>query len=165
MPFRNRFRPIVKTEKHEIVHSFLAGDASSQQNVTLGTGVTVGNKTGPTDTAIGSHVRSIFFELNVSALTITNPKIVHWTVSFNPTGAGSVPSPATYDTSSKSRIIHRGMEMLPKDASTVFKRVFVVRVPKKYQRQVEGRSMMFNYIATSAELINLCFFAIYKEIY
>ncbi len=57
------------------------------------------------------------------------------------------------------------MEMLPKDASTVFKRIFVVKVPRKFQRMAQNMNIEFRYIATSTEAINACGIAIYKEYY
>ncbi len=71
--------------------------------------------------------------------------------------------PSLYYQSSRSRILKRGMEMLPKDLGTQIKRIFFVPLPKG--RLQENVNVAFRYIATSAEAINICGFAIYKEIY
>ncbi len=57
------------------------------------------------------------------------------------------------------------MEMLPKDTGTVFKRIFVVKIPRGYQRQTKAQVIQFRYVASSAEAINACGIVIYKEIY
>ncbi len=157
-------RPI-KTDKHEILFSALSENASTQKNITLATGVQSADKDNAGEVETGSHIKWIYMEINIAAEDITTAKILHWTVSINPTGAGNVPTPATGYSSSRSRILKRGMEMLPKDVGTVFKRIFVVKIPRKWQRMAEGQKIAFNYIATSTAVQNLCGFAIYKEIY
>ncbi len=157
-------RPI-KTDKHEVTFTVLATDQSTQQNITLATGVQSADKNASTECEIGSHVKWIFCELNFSPAAISNPKIIHWCISINPTGAGNVQSPALYYQTSRSRVLKRGMEMLPVSVGTVFKRIFVVKIPRKAQRMAEGSKLMFNYICTSAETVNVCGFFVYKEIY
>ncbi len=55
--------------------------------------------------------------------------------------------------------------MLPKDVATVFKRVFVLKIPKVYQRIKDGQKLTFEYVASSTETTNLCGVFVYKEIY
>ncbi len=163
---RYRNRPIVKSDKHEVTWSNLASDASSTTSINLATAVPVGDKNTSTECAVGSHVTSIYFEFNVAAQVTTNPKVVHWVVETTPTGVTAVPqAPSAYYDAQRSLIIKRGMEMLPSDQATVFKRIFVVRIPKARQRMAEGSQFNFRYICTSAETINFCGFAIYKEKY
>ncbi len=166
MPFHRRFRPIVKSDKHEITWSNLAQNASSTVSINLATGVPVGNKETAPEVAVGAHIDSIYFEFHFSAQVTTNPKVIHWVVEMTPTGVTAVPqTPSTYYDPQRSLIIKRGMEMLPSDQSTVFKRVFVVRIPQKARRMAEASQMNFRYICTSTETINACGFAIYKEKY
>ncbi len=165
MPYRNRsFQAPVKRDKHEVTWTNLAQDASTKQSIVISVGVDVGDKNTSTECAIGSHVRSIYFEFHFSAQVVTNPKVIHWNLIFQKAGE-TVASPASYYQVNRAIIFKRGMEMLPPDTSTVFKRVFVVRVPKHFQRVRDGAAIIFEYISSSSETINTCGFAIYKEIY
>ncbi len=164
MPYsRRRSAPDTK-EKHEITWSNLAQDASSVQNIELVKGVHPATKDGaiPSECVIGSIVKSIFFEINIAAQVITNPKVFHWNIIVS-RDLQTNPVPSAYNTPSKAMIIHRGMEMLPSDIGTVFKRIFVVRIPKIYQRVRDDMEINLGYIVSSAETINFCGFAIYKE--
>ncbi len=163
MVFR-RNRQIVKRDKHEITFSDLSKDASAQTTILLASGVDVGAKTGATDVAVGSHIYGIFFELNMGADNITSAKLVHWKVEATLTGQTATASSLYYQ-DDRSQILKRGMEMLPKNVGTQTKRVFFVRIPKKYQRMAQGMSISFHYIASSSQLINICGIMIYKEIY
>ena len=162
---RNRFLAPLKTDKHEVTFSFLAADAGTANlSVNFATVVAAEDKGASTECMVGSHVRSIFIEMNIAAETITNPKIVHWLVEFksvNQTGS----TPTLYYQDDRSIISKRGMEMLPKAVSTVYKRIFVVRVPKKAQRMTMGSTMTLKFRCTSTEAINICGFVIYKEQY
>ncbi len=134
------------------------------KTVTLAKGVAVGDKDTSVECAVGSHVRFFYIEMHFSAETITNPKVVHWEVISIPTGL-TVGNPNTYYNDSRARIFKRGMEMLPKDVSTVFKRIVPVPVPRVYQRMQENSNLVLRFITSSAESINACGFCIYKEIY
>ncbi len=57
----------------------------------------------------------------------------------------------------------RGMEMLPTNVATVFKRIFVVKIPRVYNRVGDTDQYTFQYIASSSQTINACGIAIYKE--
>ncbi len=165
MPFRRRFTSPGKTDKHENTWSDLAADyGTATIEKILVSGVDVGAKVGPTDVAVGSHVKWIYFEMNIAAQVITNPKVVHWTVEIRMPGmAGS--NPTTYYQDQRSFIIHRGMEMLPSDIGTVYKRIFVAKIPRAYQRIKQGMLIVLRLRASSTETINQCGFAIYKEQY
>ncbi len=164
MPFR-RNRTIVKTDKHENTWSDLAADyGTATIEKILASGVDVGAKIGPTDVAVGSHIKWIYVEFNTAAQTTTNPKVLHWTVEIRMPGmAGS--NPTTYYQDQRSFIIHRGMEMLPSDVATVFKRIFVIKIPRSYQRIKQGMLIVLRFRASSTETINQCGFAVYKEQY
>ncbi len=150
----------VHSEKEEITWSNLSQNASATQTITIVDAVNSPTTAGQVE--IGATVRSIFFEINIAAETITNAKVVHWLVQINPQGLiGQTPS--VYDSTGKSHILKRGMEMLPKDVGTVFKRIFVVRIPPRLRRMSDGTSIEFRYIASSTETINCCGIAIYKQ--
>ncbi len=165
MPYRRRrnLRPI-KTDKHEVVFSNLVQDASSVVSVNLAEGTPSADKDAATEVEVGSHIKFIYLEFNVSANVVTNPKIVHWAVNLARTGE-TIAVPSLYYQDSRSRIIKRGMEMLPKDLGTVYKRIIPIPIPRTYQRMAANSFIQFRYIATSSEAINICGFAIYKEYY
>ncbi len=163
MPFSRRFRPVIHSEKHEVTWSNLAQNASATQTINLVNPVDPTQKDGPTEVLIGSSIRSIYFEFHFSAQVVTNPKVIHWIILQERIGQ-TTGSPATYDNLEKSQIFKRGMEMLPADQSTVFKRIFVVKIPRFMQRAKANSDIRLEYICTSAETINACGFAIYKEL-
>ncbi len=165
MPFHRRFQGSpVKRDKHEIVWSFLSTSAATATNVLLTLGVNVGSKGSPTEAAVGSHVRGIYLEFNFSAEDVTAANIIHWFVIATKSGQ-TISNPNLYYEDIRSDILKRGMEMLPKDVSTVFKRIVFVPIPKKFQRISEGMQIQFRFIGSGAGLINACGFAVYKEIY
>ncbi len=165
MPFgrrRGSFAPL-KTDKHEITWSNLAQNASAVQAIALAEGVTAADKNISSEVLIGSKITRVYLEFHFSAETVTNPKVIHWKVEK--LGANeTTTSPATYYQPGRNRILQRGMEMLPKDVSTVFKRIISVKIPRGYQRMGEGETLRFRYISSSTETINACGIAIYKEI-
>ncbi len=163
MPFfrRRNFNP-GKTDKHEITWSNLSQNASAAQAIVLATTVDPADKSSSNEVILGSHVGFLYLEFHFSAETITNAKVIHWTVEIiQPGQTGSTPS--SYYQSRRSYIIKRGMEMLPKATSTVFKRIVPVAIPKIYQRMKDLARIEFRYIASSTETINACGIAIYKE--
>ncbi len=165
MPFRSRLRAPIKTDKHELTWSNLAADIGTATLViNLAKGVPPADKNAATECEIGARINSIYVEFNVAAETITNPKILHWAVQGGSEGS-TKENPTTYYQSNRSFILKRGMEMLPKDVSTVYKRIFVVKIPKKLQRQTADSFIDILFRASSTESINLCGFAIYKEFY
>ncbi len=151
-----------KSEKHEITWTNLVQNASAQQSIDITKGVNLANKDTATEVGIGSHVPWIYFEFHFAAENTANPKVIHWTVAMVPRG-GINSSPALYFQVDRVQIMKRGMEMLPKSTSTVFKRIFTVKIPRKYQRVSDDNKIVFSYIASSAEAINACGIAIYKE--
>ncbi len=162
MPFRRG--PPVKRDKHEITWSNLIQNASTKQQIVLANTVDVGAKAGPTDTAVGSHVRGIYLEFHFSAESIANAKVIHWTVEVLPPGQVGT-QPNSYYLDQRSFVIQRGMEMLPRELGTVFKKIIFVKIPKLYQRRKQGDFITFSYISSSTDTINACGIAIYKEIY
>ncbi len=154
----------IKTDKHEITFTDLAVDASTTRNTQLYLAVDLADKDLANEVSIGSHVKWVYCEINFAAQVITNPKTVHWTIRIVPPAASpSVPS-QMYQID-RSYVLKRGMEMLPKDVGTVYKRIFVVKIPKSYQRAKDGQKLEFEYVASSTETMNACAIFIYKEIY
>ncbi len=166
MPFGRRqasLRPI-KTDKHEVTWSNLVQDASTVITIVIATAVQSADKNASTEIEIGSHIKSIYFEFHFAASVITNAKVIHWVIEYLPVGSSSF-TPSLYYQSQRSYTMKRGMEMLPKDVGTVYKRVFVVKIPRIYQRGKQGGIIRLRYVSTSSEAINACGFAIYKEFY
>ncbi len=167
MPFRQRFRAPIKTDKHEVTWSLLAADfGTATTSILLVDGVEAANKNASTECMVGSHVDSIYIEMNIAAETITNPKVLHWEVLLKPFSAsGASSNPSLYYQVARNQIIKRGMEMLPKAVSTVYKRIFVVKIPKKARRIGLDDQIALAFRASSTETLNICGFAIYKEKY
>ncbi len=163
MPFRRRMNP-VKRDKHEITWSLLGIDNSTATRIGLAATVDVGAKTAAGQTSLGSHVYGIYLEFQFSAETITNTKIVHWQIVGELTGQTAT-APNTYYSDDRAQIFKRGMEMLPKSVNTIVKRIVFVRIPKAWHRQKQGAELIFQFETSSAETINACGFAIYKELY
>ncbi len=163
MPFRRNRGPPPNIEKHEITFTQLAVDASSEQSVTLATAVDASSKNLANEVLVGSRITRLYVELNIAAQTITNPKVLHWLIFKSPFGA-TIPPPSSYNNTSKRFIIQRGMEMLPSDVGTVFKRILSIKIPKRYQRMGDGDFLVFKFISTLAETVNVCGFFVYKEI-
>ncbi len=163
MVFRRRFASI-KSNKHEITWSNIAQNAGAAQAITLIKGVKSADADTATEVEIGHKVRALYMEFHFSAETLTNTKVIHWQIEVIPTGM-TTSTPSAYYGDDRSYIIKRGMEMLPKDAGTVFKRIVLVLIPPKYQRIANNQFVQFRYIASSSETINACGITIYKEIY
>ncbi len=163
MPFRRNRGPPPNIEKHELTFTSLALDNSADISFTIATAVDASSKNLASEVLVGSRITRLYMELNVSADTITNPKVLHWLIFKSPFGT-TIPAPSLYNQTSKRFVIQRGMEMLPKSASTVYKRIISIKIPKRYQRMGDNDFLIFKHIATSAETINICAFFVYKEI-
>ncbi len=164
MPYsrsRRSMAPLV-TDKHEVVWSNLSQNASSVQTINLAVGTVVADKDTASEVAIGSKITSIYFEFHFSSEAGADARVIHWQVIRQSSGQ-TIAVPSLYYQVNRSAIMKRGMEMLPDDDSVVFKRIFVLRIPKIYQRALQGGALKFQYICTSASTINACGFAIYKE--
>ncbi len=167
-PFRrnNYLRP-VKTEKHEGTWSNLAQNASTTQNITLVNAVT-GEPVGATDVETGSHVKWIYIEFNLNGVNNSGAsQVFHWLIYKSPKGAITM-DPLLYDTTDKSLVLKRGMEMLPEvpldSGGTVqTKRQFTIKIPKFMQRVSELDLFRLSYRSSSASGINYCGFFIFKE--
>ncbi len=156
-------RPVVVRNKHEITWSNLSQNASTITNIILAQGVQNADADVASETVVGSKVGWLYVEMHFSAQVITNAKVIHWTIEQLRVGQTS-PNPNVYYQDTRSQIIKRGMEMLPKDVGTVFKRIFTVKIPQSFQRQKMNQQLVLRYISSSTETINACGFVIYPEI-
>ncbi len=168
MPFSRRRQslPVIKSDKHEITWSNLSENASSATFISLVLGVNSADKNASNECEVGSHVKGIYLEFHFSSETVTTAKVIHWIVIHRPANLSPASiTPSLYYQVGRKYIMKRGMEMLPKDVGTVYKRIIFVRVPRVYGRIGITDSINFVYICTSAETINACGIAIYKEFY
>ncbi len=161
MPLR---RPIIVSQKHENSWSNIAQDAFVVRKITIAKSTQysdLGTAT-PEEVAIGSRVGAIYLEFHFSAETITNTKVIHWQVVKEPFNTNPT-DPSLYNQDNKRFIFKRGMEMLPKDVATVFKRIVVVRIPPKFRRMGQNDQITFQYQCSLTETINACGISIFKE--
>ncbi len=171
MPYSSRrnLRP-VKTEKHENTWSNLGQNASTLQSVDLINTVPGEPATG-IEVETGSTVKWIFIEFNLNGVDNSGTVAVfHWLIAKNPNNQIPAASfdPSLYDTNIKSKILKRGMEMLPEiplgSGGTVqTKRVFIVKIPRGFSRFAENDKLTLYYKSTSASGINYCGISIFKE--
>ncbi len=165
MPYgRYRKSSPMKSNKHEITWSSLGQNASTVQSITLAFGTDVGASASSTQIPVGRHIKAIYFEFHFSAAQTGNVNVIHWNITKAPFDT-TLSIPSLYFQDDRRFIIKRGMEMIPVNVSTVFKRIFVVRIPKRMQRLAQSDRWTFRYIASSTQTINACGIAIYKEIY
>ncbi len=154
-------RPVIHSEKKEATWTFLGADESSENTVVIYNGTPSADVNVGTEIEVGSVVKWVYFEFHFSAETTTAAKVVHWLIQFVPDGmTTSVPS--IYNSGSKSYVIKRGMAMLVRDQSTVFKERFVVKIPRAYQRVKVNTQLEFRFISTSSNTQNSCGFTICK---
>ncbi len=164
MPFRKSLslRP-VNSVKHEVVWSNLGQNAVSPGiSIEIIKGVVPANVNLSTEVEIGSTVKWVYIEMHFSAAQTGNVNVIHWAISKEPFGT-AISDPATYFQTDRRFILKRGMEMIPVNVATVFKRIFVVRIPPRMRRIGEADKIVLQYTASSTQTINACGFAIYKS--
>ncbi len=154
-------RPVIHSEKKENTWTALSEDASSEKTIKIYEGVPSADVNLGSEIEIGSVVKWVYFEFHFSAETTTAAKVVHWLIQFVPVGMTAA-TVSTYNAGDKSYIIKRGMAMLVRDQSTVFKERFVVKIPRSYQRVKVNTELQFRYISTSSNTQNSCGFTICK---
>ncbi len=167
MSFRSRramaLRP-VKSTKHEITWSNLGQDAATSAVVIdLAIGVEPPDKNLGSEVSIGAKVRTIYFEFHFSAAQTGNVNVIHWIIGKEPFNT-NISNPTVYQQTDRRFIFKRGMEMLPANVATVYKRIFVVRIPPKFNRIGDADKIFLKYQASSTQTINACGIAIYKEL-
>ena len=153
--------PVV-SDKHEITWTNLASNLSTILTVVLARGKKFADVNASTEVPVGSKIYGIYIEFNIAAEEITTAKKLEWKVFANPVGQ-TASSPALYYQTDRSYTLKRGMEMLPKAVSTVYKRVFFVKIPRNYQRMKEDYDLNISFVVSSTETVNLCGIAIYKN--
>ncbi len=159
----------VHSEKHEITWSFLGQNASAVQSIVIAKAIS-GAPVLATDIKTGDTLGSIFIEFNLNGVDNSGTaQIIHWAIVKVPAGDGTFRiDPAIYNSNKKRFTFHRGMEMLPEvplaSGGTVqTKRVFTVKLPKRFQRMGEDDEVSLQYKSTSASGINFCGIAIWKN--
>lgn len=152
-------RPIIVRDKHEVTWSNLAQNAGTTQEVTLVSVVKSADADAGNEISVGSKVRGIYIEFNCSAETITSTKTFHWQVCRKPSGI-TLGAANTYYQDARSYILKRGMEMLPKSVNTIVKRIIYVPM---HGRLKNLETVVFRYVASSTEAINICGFGIFQE--
>lgn len=162
--FVARLGNLIHSEKHENTWSFLGQNASSVQDIVVVEPVDRAgiNTAVPQEVAIGSTIRSIYFEFHFSAAQTGNVNVIHWQI-MKEVATQTLSAPNTYNQVDKSQIFKRGMEMLPVNVATVYKRIFVIKIPKGKQRMMQGSRWLFRYIASSTQTINTCGITVFKE--
>ncbi len=159
----------VKSEKHEITWSNLGQNANVAKNILIAKASPAAN-TLATDLDTGDTIGAIFFEFNLNGVDNSGTvQVFHWAIVKVPAGDPTfLIDPALYNTNKKRFTFHRGMEMLPEipldSGGTVqTKRVFTVKLPKRFRRMGDDDEIHLVYKSTSASLINFCGIAIYKH--
>ncbi len=158
---RKRYAPYI-TDKHETTWSDLQQDSSAIQIETIATAVLPNAQNLNTEVAIGSQIPWVYIEFNVAAEVVTSPKTIHWKFEKVRTGQTAT-SPALMYQDDRRQVLKRGMEMLPKDVSTVYKRAFTIKLPRGMRTMQAGDILQFLWIASSTETVNCCGITIYKE--
>ncbi len=166
----NSLRPI-NSQKHENTFSFLIHNASSAQtiDVIIGTDRGTIDTNNPQEVQIGAKISSVYFEFNLNGVDNSGTaQVFHWMILKNPNSQISGVDPALYNKDFKSKILKRGMEMLPEiplgSGGTVqTKRIFVVRIPRGLSRFGQNDKLQLIYKSTSASSINFCGITIFKE--
>ncbi len=164
MPFsRRNLAPVIQSRKHEVFWTNLSENNSTVTTIVLAKGTQAADITDatPTEVQTGATIRAIFLEFHFAAETITSAKTVHWAIGKQPFGT-SIGNPNLPMLAQRRFIFKRGMEMLPKDVATVFKRIVVVRIPPRFRRLGINDELVFKYITSSVETINACGIAVYK---
>ncbi len=153
----------IQSRKHEITWVNLSQDNAVATTVVLAKGTQAGDITDATGNEVqtGAIIPWIYFEFHFAAEDITAAKVVNWTIAKEPFGT-SLGNPNLMQLTTRRFVIKRGMEMLPKDVSTVFKRIFTVKIPRRYQRLGIGDELVFKYITSSTQTINACGIAIFR---
>ncbi len=173
MPMSRRsstLRPI-NSQKHENTWSFLGQIANSVKTIVLIKGTERGAiaTNDPTEVQIGAKISSIYIEFNLNGVDNSGEvQVFHWQIMKNPNNQIGSPDPTSYNSAQKSKILKRGMEMLPQiplgSGGTVqTKRIFVVKIPRGFQRFGDNDQLQLHYKSTSASAINFCGIHIFKE--
>ncbi len=151
----------VNSDKKEITWSNLNQDAGTAAiNIVIILVEAISTVNAGFEAGVGAKIGSMYFEFHFSAAQTANVNVVHWKIVQVPANT-TVSNPNVYYQLDRSKILKRGMEMLPVNVSTVFKRIFTIS-PRMFKRLAEGDTIQFIYQASSTQQINACGFAITK---
>ncbi len=121
----------------------------------------------PEQVVVGSHVRSIFLNIQVAALTAAALANVYMIISGNPGNAiGSQPDANVTGTSDfKKQIFHTEMLMVQKVAPGIPRTLFkgVLKIPRKFGRIGQDDTIQVQLFAPGVNM-DFCIQCIYKEI-
>ncbi len=166
MPSRALSLRPVNSQKHEVTWSSIGQNAGTAAiKIIIATGEPAGSVTTSTasDCTIGSTISYVYFEFHFSAAETGNVNVIHWQFLKEPFNTNPT-APNLYNQNNKRFVLKRGMEMLPVNVATVFKRIFVVKIPRRIRRMGQNDQLTFQYQSSSTQLINACDFAIFKEL-
>lgn len=154
----------VQSEKREITFTNLIQDAGTADiQIDVIEAVDAGNVNLDKEVINGARISWVFFEINFSANNVTTSKVVHWKIQKIPSGLTGISNANVYNANDKKFIFKRGMEMLPiNGSSSQTKRIFAVRIPKRYRAFQEEDKLVIRYRCTDTTPINVCGVAIYK---
>ncbi len=152
----------INSDKKERTWSLLGLDAgTADQVVNIITSVSVSTVNADFEAMVGSSIGSMYFEFHFSAAQTGNANVIHWKIVRVPAST-TITSPNVYYQLDRSKTLKRGMEMLPVNVSTVFKRIFTIPPGMLKRRLAEGDRIDFIFRASSTQQINACGFAITK---
>ncbi len=154
-------RPI-NSDKHEITWSLLGLNPTVNTQIVLAIGQQPSATNTSSEVTIGAKITSVYLEFHFSAAQTGAVNIIHWQVRKEPFSTTPT-APNTYQQEDRRFIFKRGMEMLPTNVATVFKRIIVVRIPPRFSRMGENDRLIFQFEGSSSQTINACGFAIYKR--
>ncbi len=117
----------------------------------------------------GSHVKSLFLNVQVAASSTAALANIYMMVYGNPgsnIASGSIPNANVVGTSDfKKMVFHQEMIMTEKNTTAFPRTLFrgVIRVPRKFQRIGQNDRIAVQFFAPGVNY-DLCFQCIYKEI-
>ncbi len=151
----------VNSDKKEITWSNLNQDAGTAPiNIVIIQAEAISTVNAGFEAGVGARIGSMYFEFHFSAAQTANANVIHWKVIQIPANT-TFTNPNVYYQLDRSKTLKRGMEMLPVNVSTVFKRIFTINT-KMFKRLAEGDTIQFVYQASSTQQINACGFVITK---
>ncbi len=169
MVFRRRSNYLhpVNTRKH-IVDQQGATAVATQSIITLVKGVdNPALAANPEQVTVGSHVRSMFLNVQVADTTTGALSNIYMYLSGNPGNAiGAQPNANVTGTSDfKKQIFHTEMLMLEKNTTGIPRTLFKgpIRLPKKFGRIGQDDTIQLQ-LFSPGTIVEFCVQCIYKEI-
>ena len=167
MVFRQRgnyLRP-VNTVKHVIdIQGGLV--LAVQDNLTIVDGVDNPVLSSPAQVSVGSHVKSIFLNVQVAATSTAALANIYMMVFLNPSNALTLPAANTIGVSDlKKQVIHQEMIMTEKNTTAFPRTLFrgVIKIPRKAHRIGHDDTIIVSLLSPGVNY-DYCIQCIYKEI-